>query len=305
MSLERRRTVNGDRLREVLAAGDTVLMPGVWDALSAKLAHAAGFSTAFLSGYCVSGTHLGVPDIGLLTQTEMAEVARRVCQAAPELMVVVDADTAYGNPINTVRTVELWEQAGATGLFLEDQQWPKRCGHMAHKQVVARSDWLAKLRTAVDHREHLFITARTDARGPLGLDEAIARARLAAELGVDAVFVEAPESMAELEQIADALPDVVRVANMVETGKTPLLTPAELHDLGFDLIVSPLSGLFSMVASVRTAFDRLATVGSLRDDLDRLVSFEEFTDLVDLPAWLDVDGVQDVDGAERHDEAEN
>ncbi len=305
MSLERRRTVNGNRLREVLAAGDTVLMPGVWDALSAKLAHAAGFSTAFLSGYCVSGTHLGVPDIGLLTQTEMAEVARRVCQAVPELMVVVDADTAYGNPINTVRTVELWEQAGATGLFLEDQQWPKRCGHMAHKQVVARDDWLAKLRTAVDHREHLFITARTDARGPHGLDEAIARARLAAELGVDAVFVEAPESVAELEQIADALPDVVRVANMVETGKTPLLTPSELHDLGFDLIVSPLSGLFSMVASVRAAFDRLAAVGSLRDDLDGLVSFDEFTDLVDLPAWLDVDGVDGVDGADRRDEAEN
>jgi 2-methylisocitrate lyase-like PEP mutase family enzyme len=276
--------MNGDDLRARLATGRPVVMPGAWDAVSARLAHRAGFDTVFLSGYCVSGTLLGQPDVGLVTQAEMAEVARRVCSANPDLMVVVDADTGYGNPLNTVRTVELWEQAGAVGLFLEDQVWPKRCGHMGGKEVVAADEWLAKVNAAVDHRHELHITARTDARAPLGLDEAIDRMRRAADLGVDALFVEAPESIAELEQIAAALPDCVRVANMVETGKTPLLTPAELHDLGFDLIVSPLTALFAATRAMGDALAVLASAGSLRDDLDRLVTFDEFTDLVGYPA---------------------
>ena len=132
--------MRGDDLRARLATGEPVLMPGVWDALSVRLAAEAGFDTVFLSGYCVSGTQLGLPDFGYLTQVEMAEVARRVCSAAPETMVVVDGDTGYGNPLNVVRTVELWEAAGATGIFLEDQVWPKRCGHMAGKQVVPRDE---------------------------------------------------------------------------------------------------------------------------------------------------------------------
>ena len=244
--------------------------------------HEAGFSTVFLSGYCVSGTLLGLPDVGYLTQAEMADVAARVCAASPETTVVVDADTGYGNPLNVVRTVELWEQAGASGMFLEDQVWPKRCGHMAGKQVVPREDWLAKLRAAVDRRTHLHVTARTDARAAVGLDEALERARMARDEGVDALFVEAPESVAELERIAGALPGITLVANMVETGRTPLLTPAELADLGFTLIVSPLSALFAMVKEVRTALGILRAKGSLRDDLDRLVTFDDFAELVDL-----------------------
>jgi 2-methylisocitrate lyase-like PEP mutase family enzyme len=281
--------MNGNDLRDRLASGRPVVMPGVWDALSARLVQRAGFDTGFLSGYCVSGTLLGEPDVGLVTQTEMAEVARRVCAANPELMVVVDADTGYGNPLNTIRTVELWEQAGASGLFLEDQVWPKRCGHMGGKQVVPRDEWLAKIAAAVDHRGGLHITARTDARAPLGLDEAIERARLAAGLGVDAVFVEAPESVAELEAIAAGLPDCVRVANMVETGRTPLLTPGELHDLGFDLIVSPLSALFAATNAMIETLGVLRRDGTLRDALDRVVTFDQFTDLVDYPAVLAVD----------------
>jgi len=264
-------------------------MPGVWDPLSALLAANAGFSTVFLSGYAVAGTLLGMPDIGLLTQTEMAEVARRVCTAVPTTMVVVDADTGYGNALNAVRTVELWEQAGATGLFLEDQVWPKRCGHMAGKQVVDRAEWLATLRAALRARDHLFVTARTDARAPLGLDEAIARAALAAEAGADAVFVEAPESVAELERIAEALPGVVLVANMVEHGRTPLLSPAELHELGFELIVSPLSGLLAATRALAEAFAELRRTGSLRDHLGELTGFDEFTTLVGLPSWAQID----------------
>lgn len=274
--------MNGDDLRARLATGRPVLMPGVWDAISARLCERAGFDTVFLSGYCVSGTLLGLPDYGYLTQAEMAEVARRVCAATPGLMVVVDADTGYGNPLNTIRTVELWEQAGATGMFVEDQVWPKRCGHMAGKQVVPRDEWLAKLRAAVEHRESIFVTARTDARAAIGLDEACERARMAADLGVDAVFVEAPESIAELEAVAAALPDCIRVANMIEAGKTPLLTPAELHDLGFDLIVSPLSALFTYTKAVTESLAILHDEGTLRDHLDRVVTFDEFNGLVDL-----------------------
>ena len=272
-----------------LARGESVLMPGVWDALSARLAAQAGCSTVFLSGYCVSGTLLGAPDFGLLTQTEMAEVARRVCTANPGLNVVVDADTGYGNPINTIRTVELWEQAGAAGMFLEDQVWPKRCGHMAGKQVIERADWLAKLRAACQHRTALHVTARTDARAAIGLDEAIERAKMARDTGVDALFVEAPESIAELEAVAAALPDVTLVANMVETGRTPLLTPAELAELGFRLIVSPLSLLFSAVRAIQVSLDQLAAEGSLRSHLDRLVDFEGFGQIVGLPAVFEIE----------------
>jgi 2,3-dimethylmalate lyase len=281
--------MNGDDLRARLATGEPVLMPGVWDAMSARLCRRAGHEVAFLSGYSTSATLLGLPDFGYLTQGEMAEVARRVCRAAPDLMVIVDADTGYGNPLNTIRTVELWEAAGAAGLFLEDQVWPKKCGHMAGKEVVPRQDWLAKLEAAVAHRSTLHVTARTDARAAVGLDEAIDRAKAALDVGVDAVFVEAPESLEELEQIAAALPDCVRVANMIETGKTPLLTPAELHDIGFDLIVSPLGGLYAAAKAMTTAYATLAEKGTLRDDLDLVMSFDEFNALVDLDAHYELE----------------
>lgn len=285
-------TVTGDDvidLRARLAAGNSVLMPGVWDALSARIVSAAGFSTAFLSGFAVAGTLLGKPDVGYLTQTEMAEVARRVCAAAPELDIVVDADTGYGNAANVVRTVEMWEDAGAHGMFLEDQVWPKKCGHMANKEVIARDEWLAKLRAARDRRHDLFLTARTDARAAVSLDEALERGRMARDLGVDAVFVEAPESITELETIARELSGVVLVANMVEKGKTPLLTPTELADLGFNLVVSPLSILLTVAQSIRAASLTLMDEGSMRDHLQNLMTFDDFTSVVGLPEHLETE----------------
>jgi methylisocitrate lyase len=257
-------------------------MPGVWDALSARLAAEAGFEVCFVSGYASSATLLGLPDFGYLTQTEIAEVARRVCGAVPHMAVVVDGDTGHGNPLNTIRTIELFERAGAGGIFLEDQVWPKKCGHMAGKRVVPRDEWLAKLKAAVEHRDKLFVVARTDARAAVGIDEACERARAARDLGVDAVFVEAPESVAELEQVAAAVPDTVRVANMIEAGKTPLLTPAELHELGYDLIVSPLTGLFAAARAMTTAYQALRERGSLRDHLDLVVTFDDFNRVVEL-----------------------
>ena len=280
--------MDGDRIRELLAAAPgarrPVLMPGVWDALSTRLAVDADHSVVFLSGYATAATLLGLPDFGYLTQAEIAEVARRVCGRVPEAAVVVDGDTGHGNALNTIRTVELFEAAGAAGIFLEDQLWPKKCGHMAGKRVVAADEWLAKLRAALECRRRLFVVARTDARAACGLPEAIDRARAAAALGVDAVFVEAPESVAEMEAVAAATPGVVRVANMIEAGRTPLLSPGELHELGYDLVVSPLSGLFAATRALGRAYEILAAKGSLRDDMELLTSFDEFNRIVDLDA---------------------
>lgn len=274
------------RLRETLSAGSPVLMPGVWDPLSALLAERAGFGTVFLSGFALAGTLLGEPDIGIIGQAEMADAARRVCAAVPGLNVVVDADTGYGSTSSVERTVHLWEQAGAAGMFLEDQEWPKKCGHMEGKRVVEREEWLTKLRAALRSRDGLHVTARTDARAVISLDEAITRGKMARDLGVDAVFVEAPQSAAEMEAIAAALPDTVLVANMVEKGKTPLLTPGELSQMGFRMVVSPLSGLLSATKALAEAYSTLLREGTLRDHLGDLTSFDDFTSIVGLPKHL-------------------
>ncbi|MFM7262991.1 MAG: oxaloacetate decarboxylase [Acidimicrobiales bacterium] len=273
-------------MRTGLAAGGSVLMPGVWDPLSALLAEQAGFDTVFLSGFALSGTLLGEPDIGIIGQAEMADAARRVCASVPQVRVVVDADTGYGDEAGVARTVELWEDAGAAGMFLEDQEWPKRCGHMEDKRVVGRDEWLARLRTAIRTRGDLHLTARTDSLAVVSLDEAIDRAKMARDLGVDAVFVEAPRSVADLERIASEVTGTVLVANMVEKGKTPLLTPAELSDLGFRLVVSPLSGLLSAARALGDAYAHLRREGTMRDVLGTMTSFDGFTELVGLQKHL-------------------
>ena len=273
-------------LRGHLASGGTVLMPGVWDPMSALLAEQAGFSTLFLSGFALSGTLLGEPDIGIIGQSEMADAARRVCSAVPGTQVVVDADTGYGDDSDIARTVALWEGAGAAGMFLEDQEWPKKCGHMEDKRVVSRDEWLGRLRTVLRCRSELHVTARTDALAVDGIDEAIERARMARDLGVDAVFVEAPRSVADLERIASEVDGVVLVANMVEKGKTPLLTPGELAALGFRLVVSPLSGLLSAARALGDAYAHLHREGTMRDVLGSMTSFDGFTELVGLEKHL-------------------
>lgn len=272
---------NGNDLRGLLADG-AVLAPGVWDPLSALLAREAGFGAVFVSGFAVAATLLGEPDIGLLTQSEVADVARRVCAAVPDTAVIVDADTGYGNDRAATRTTELWEQAGAAGLFLEDQAFPKRCGHMTGKEIIEAGDWLTKLRAVVDARTHLHVTARTDARAVVDLDEAIERGRMAADLGVDAVFVEAPQSVAEYEQIGAALAGrgSVLVANMVEGGHSPLLSRDELAELGFGLVINPLTGLLGMVPALRDLFGELQRTGTARDQVGRMVEFSDMTSIV-------------------------
>ena len=268
------------RIRD-LVSERAVLMPGVYDALTARIAARVGFEVVFISGYSVSASRLGEPDFGFLTQTEMAEAARSVCRVS-RAPVIVDADTGYGNPLNVQRAVRELQDAGAAGVFLEDQVWPKKCGHMRGKRVIDTEEHAAKLRAARDAGD-LFIVARTDARQPLGLEEAIERCLAYKEAGADALFVEAPESLGELERIAEALPGPL-VANMIERGVTPHLTRSRLEELGFNLIVCPLAGLFAAAKAVQEVLTELRERETTAGAVDRMLAFDDFNELVELEA---------------------
>lgn len=269
-------------LRTSLAAGRPLLLPGVFDALSARLAARAGFEAVFVSGYAVSATQLGEPDFGILTQTEVVATATRICGAV-DVPVVVDADTGYGNAVNVIRTVRELMRAGAAGIFLEDQVWPKRCGHMRGKRVIPVEEQVGKLRAAVEERgdSDFVIVARTDARQAVGLDDAIARALAYREAGADALFVEAPQSLEDLREIARRLPPPL-VANMVEQGATPDLSAKELATLGFQLIVYPVAGLLAATHAMQALYARLHADGHTGGVRDRLVTFPELNALVGL-----------------------
>jgi methylisocitrate lyase len=269
------------QIRDLLTR-DTVLMPGVYDALTARIAARVGFDIVFISGYSVSAAHLGEPDFGFLTQSEMADAARDVTRVSTA-PVIVDADTGYGSPVNVLRTVRDFQDVGAAGVFLEDQVWPKKCGHFHGKEVVPTEEHAARIRAAADARgeRDLFIVARTDARQPLGLDAAIERCLAYKDAGADALFVEAPESTDELAEIAQRLPPPL-VANMIERGRTPHLTRGELKQLGFQLIVCPLAALYAAakaVTEVLTELKRNETTVAL---YERMLTFDEFGELVGL-----------------------
>jgi 2-methylisocitrate lyase-like PEP mutase family enzyme len=225
---------------------------------------------------------LGEPDFGFLTESEMAEAARTVCRVSTA-PVIVDADTGYGNAVNVLRTVRDFQDAGAAGVFLEDQVWPKKCGHFEGKQVVPVEEHAAKIRAACDARgeRDLFVVARTDARQPLGLEQAIERCLAYKEAGADALFVEAPRSVEELEQIASALPPPL-VANMIERGVTPHLSRSELEQLGFQLIVCPLAALYASAKAVTDVLTELRERETTAGVVDRMLAFDEFGEIVEL-----------------------
>ena len=272
--------MNQTRVQSILDEHKAIVFPGVFDTLSAKLAARAGFPMAFISGYSVAATAIGEPDLGLLTQTEIVEQARRVCRSV-EIPIIVDADTGYGNPLNVVRTVRELIDAGAAGCFLEDQQWPKKCGHMRGKRVIEREEYLDKVRAAVDTRgdADFFIVARTDSLAVLGLDEAIARVTEARALGASASFVEAPNSLAEMGEIGRRAPGPV-VANMIEKGRTPVLPKEKLVELGFHLILYPLAGLFAAARGLAAIYEKIRRDDTTLGAESQLMAFDEFNDLI-------------------------
>jgi 2,3-dimethylmalate lyase len=277
------------RLRELLAGDEIVVAPGAFDALSARLVEAAGFPAVYLTGFGTTASLLGRPDVGLLTMTEMVQAAGRI-RAAVEVPVVADADTGYGNALNVIRTVREYEAAGVAAIHLEDQVAPKRCGHLEGKRVVPAETMTDRVRAAVAARRDpdFVLIARTDARAVEGLDAAIDRARRYRDAGADMLFVEALQSEAEVERVADVFRGVPLLFNWAEGGKTPPLSRDRLRELGFRLVICPVSTLLAATEAMRAVLARIARDGTPADAVRDLPGLTDFADLVGLPEINDI-----------------
>lgn len=257
----------------------------MYDAIGAKIAQKAGFEAMFQTGYGTSATLFGMPDYGFIGPTETVENARRICRAV-SVPLIVDSDTGYGNALSVWKLVNELEKAGASGIFLEDQRWPKRCGHMAGKDVVEVEEYAEKLQAAVDARKSkdFVIVARTDARATRGLDEAIERAKYYKKIGADVIFVEAPKTVDEMRQIGRAV-NAPLVANMIEGGATPILSANQLYKMGFKIILYPLSILYANAFATMRVLKELKKTGTTTRVKKDLVTFDQFNDIVDLPKF--------------------
>jgi carboxyvinyl-carboxyphosphonate phosphorylmutase len=273
------------RLRELMAGSAPLVAPGAYDALSARLIEQAGFDAVYMTGFGTTASLIGRPDVGLLSVAEMVDNARRIVSAV-DVPVIADADTGYGNAINVVRTVQLYEQAGVAGIQLEDQVMPKKCGHMSGKLLIGADEMVGKLRAAVEARRDpdLLIIARTDAVAVTGTDDAIARARAFAAAGADVLFVEAPTSEADIERVATELRGVAPlVFNWAEGGRTPPLSLERITELGFSLVIYPIGTLLAATAGIRALLGTLKADGTPTAAMPQLPTFDEFTDLIGLP----------------------
>jgi methylisocitrate lyase len=270
------------RFRLLVEAPEIVVLPGVHDALTLRLAEQAGFQAVTCGGYSATASLLGVPDVQQLTMTEMADMYARLCDGS-ELPLFADADTGYGNTTNVARTVRAYERAGVAGLLIEDQVSPKRCGHMEGKQVVPALEMVAKLKAALDARvdADLVICARTDARAAHGLDEAIARCQLYREAGADLLFVDAPLSMEELRRACAEI-DGPCLANMLEGGKTPILSARQLEAMGFAAVTWPVSASYAIARAVADVYAALLRDGTTNAVRERMLDFTDFNSLVGL-----------------------
>lgn len=268
--------------KDLLSGNDAIIMPVVHDALCARIAEEVGFKAIFTAGYANSASLLGKPDVGLLTMTEMADVARRIAGAV-DIPVIADADTGYGNVTNVMRTVIEFESAGVAGLIIEDQVSPKRCGHMAGKEVIAPQEMAVKIRAAVDSREDdgFTIIARTDALTPNGIDDAIRRANLYRESGADLTFVEAVRSKDQMRRVIDET-EGPHMANMIPGGLTPILSASELADIGYRIIAYPTINTYAVAKITAEVFEHLLSKGSFEGLEARLMDFERFNRLVGL-----------------------
>ena len=262
------------RLRELLASGRLVVAPGVFDGLSARIAEQVGFDALYVSGGAIARS-MGYPDVGLVTQTEMVKRLEEI-RAVTSLPLVVDADTGYGNAINVIRTVRAYERAGAAALHIEDQVEPKRCGHYEGKEVIGVHEMVQKIRAAVAARENpdLVIIARTDARAVLGLEAAIERARAYAAAGADVIFVEAPQSEAEMERIAREVPAPLLI-NMFWGGKTPLVTSQRLEAMGYRIMIVPSDLQRAAIRAMRRAAEAIRRDGHTLSLRDEMATFQE------------------------------
>ncbi|MFB6310223.1 MAG: oxaloacetate decarboxylase [Salinirussus sp.] len=276
------------RLRQRIEDDDILVAPGGYDALSASLAEQAGAEVVYMSGSSVSTSTHGYPDVGLTTLTEMAERARQMATAV-DLPVFCDADTGYGNPLNVRRTVEEYEAAGVAGLHIEDQTFPKKCGHFEDKSVIPQEEMVQKIRAATDAREDddFVIIARTDARAVHGFDDAVERSRAYVDAGADVLFFEAPTDEDELRRVGQEFPDIPLLANMTEGGRTPLFSAAEFEEMGFDVVIYPATAFKAAAKAMQDVFAEIVDTGTQAGVMDQLVTWEgrnELTGLAEMTA---------------------
>ena len=262
-----------------------LVMPGVYDAIGAKIVEKVGFEAMFQTGYGTSATLFGMPDYGFIGSTETVDNARRICHAV-STPVIVDADTGYGNALSVWKLVQELEEVGASGIFLEDQRWPKRCGHMQGKEVIQKDEYAEKLQAALDARSNkdFIIVARTDARAIEGLDNAIERGLYYKKIGADAIFIEAPKTIKEMKIIGGSI-NAPLVANMIEGGATPIISKSKLHKMGFKIVLYPLSVLFSNTYSTLKLLQELKKSGTTRKLSKQIVNFNQFNDVVELAKY--------------------
>jgi 2,3-dimethylmalate lyase len=268
--------------KKLVLDDEILILPGAYDALSAKIVEQAGFKAVTLGGYPASASLLAKPDVSLLTLTEMVNQARYIAESV-DIPLFVDGDTGHGNVTNVARTVKQFENAGVAGLFIEDQVFPKRCGHMEGKQVIPSEEMIAKIKAAVDARmdDDLMLMARTDSLAVYGIDEAIERGNRFAEAGADIIFIEAPPSVEDMRRVCREVKAPMS-ANMVEGGKTPILTAKELQDIGYSIATFPLSTLYAAAWGVSAVMRELFTKGTTSGYVGKMVTFSEFNALVGL-----------------------
>jgi carboxyvinyl-carboxyphosphonate phosphorylmutase len=273
------------RLRELLAGPDLVVAPGAYDALSARLIAQAGFPAVYMTGFGTAASVLGQPDVGLLTMSEMVSRAAAVAAVVGDLPLIADADTGYGNPINVRRTIREYERAGVAAVHIEDQVWPKKCGHMEGKQVIPLKETVQKIHAAVDARQDpdFVIIARTDANAVYGFEDALQRGQAYHEAGADVVFIEAPRSLTELKAIAQTFPNVPLLFNWAESGKTPLLNLDEIQTLGYKLVIFPVSMLFAATYAMLSLLAVLKQGQTPTPFAEHMVTFSQFTHQIGLP----------------------
>jgi 2-methylisocitrate lyase-like PEP mutase family enzyme len=279
--------VDSETLRRRLARKPIVVAPGVYDALTAHLAERAGFSTLYVSGAAIAYTRLGRPDIGLVAMSEVADTISMISDRV-RADLVVDADTGYGNALNVGRTIRLFERAGARAIQLEDQAFPKRCGHLDNKSLIPSDEMVGKIKAALDARRsrETLVIARTDAVAVEGFDRAVARAVSYRDAGADILFIEAPKTRAELQRIPPAVGNVPLMANMVEGGKTPPLNAAELEAIGFSLVIFPGAIVRVLARAADEFYATLAAKGTSESFQDRMYDFTAFNDVIGTPEMI-------------------
>jgi len=288
-----------NNIRQLLKNKKPLVIPGVFDAIGAKIAQMAGFEAMFQTGYGTSATLFGMPDYGFIGSTETVENARRICRAV-NVPVIVDADTGYGNALSVWKLVKELEAAGASGIFLEDQRWPKRCGHMQGKEVVRKEEYAEKLQAALDARKSkdFIIVARTDARAVEGLDKAIERGLYYKDIGADVIFVEAPKTIKEMKKIGKSIKAPL-VANMIEGGATPISSASALSKMGFKIVLYPLSVLFANTFASLQILNELKRSGTTTKLNKNLVSFDEFNNIVELAEFRKLEKRYDISNKKK------